>query len=256
MTPTSAMIDRTLHTVSQQSPLIHNVTNMVVMQTTANVLLAMGASPIMAHAIQELEELISLSGALVINIGTLDDAWIDSMYVAQRQASSLKKPVVLDPVGAGASQYRTSTALQLLQSGVTVVRGNAGEIMALAHASIQSKGVDSLYGSEQALEAAQQLAQQYDCCVVISGVKDYVCDKDTVHVVEGGDPLLTRVTGMGCSTSAMVAACCTVESSTVLASVSAMTCMAHASERARLQASGPGSFYPALLDAIYERCCV
>lgn len=256
MTTNSAIVDRTLHAVSQQSPLIHNITNLVVMQTTANVLLAMGASPIMSHAAQELEELIAITGALVLNIGTLDSMWVDSMQVSQRYARNAGIPIVLDPVGAGASGYRTHTAKQLLQAGVDVVRGNAGEILALSGEAAQSKGVDSLYKSEQAVECGLLLAQLHDCCVVVSGEADYVCYQGDVVTVDGGDVLLTRVTGMGCSTTSMIAACCAVEKNPLYAAQSAMTCMAQAAERACLSARGPGSFFPLLLDAIYERCRV
>ena len=248
------VVDRILQAVNLQSPLIHNVTNMVVMQTTANVLLAMGASPLMAHAQQEIVEIVSISHALVLNIGTLDEMWIQAMRCAQSVANEQHKPIVLDPVGAGASEYRTQIAKQILQAGVTLVRGNAAEIMALTDQAIVSHGVDSVYTSLSAVEAARQIACQYNCCVVISGEVDYVCDAERCIEVSGGDVLLTKVTGMGCSTTAMIAACIAVESDAVHAAVAAMTCMAESAQNARLQSSGPGSFFPVLLDEIAKRC--
>lgn len=250
----TAVVDRILKAVNQQSPLIHNVTNLVVMQTTANMLLAMGASPLMAHAQQEMQEIVSLSHALVLNIGTLDEQWIQSMQQAQVVANEQRKPIVLDPVGAGASTYRTQIAKQLLATGVTVVRGNAAEIIALTDQSIVSKGVDSSYASLSAVDAAKQLAVSHDCCVVISGEVDYLCSARQCTQVTGGDALLTKVTGMGCSTTAMIGACLAVEDDPMLAAFAAMTCMADAAKQARAQAVGPGSFYPALLDAIAKRC--
>lgn len=248
-----AVIDRVLSAIQQNCPLIHNITNLVAMNASANVLLAMGASPLMAHAPEELEDIVRLSHALVLNIGTLDQAWLQSMQQAQKIALEAGKPIVLDPVGAGASPYRTQASKTLLQTGVSVVRGNAAEIMALCDQAVASKGVDSSYASDAAIIAAQHLSLQYNCCVVVSGVSDYVISVNGHYQVTGGDALLTQVTGMGCSTTAMIAACCAVEADTAIAAVTAMTCMASAAEQARLIATGPGSFYPALLDAIATR---
>ncbi len=251
-----AIIDRVLLAVKQQSPLIHNITNLVVMNTSANMLLAMGASPLMAHAVEEMDDIVSLSHALVLNMGTLDATWVNAMQRAQAQALKLKKPIVFDPVGAGASSYRTQTAKAIVQAGVTVLRGNASEIMSLCDERIISKGVDSSCGSEQALQAARHLSNHYQCCVVISGETDYIVAQDALYKVEGGDALLTQVTGMGCSATAMIAACCAVESSASIAATSAMTLMAQAAEEAVLLSAGPGSFYPALLDAVANNVTV
>jgi hydroxyethylthiazole kinase len=150
-----AAIAADLRSVRERAPLVHNVTNFVVMQQTANALLAIGASPIMAHAEPELDELLSFAGALVINIGTLDASWIGAMEHALFAAQQRALPVVVDPVGAGASRLRTQTALRLLESrGVAVLRGNASEILALAGAAGATKGVDSTHSSDAAREAA------------------------------------------------------------------------------------------------------
>jgi len=167
----AAAIAADLLAVRERAPLVHNVTNFVVMHQTANALLAIGASPIMAHAEAELDELLQLAGALVLNIGTLDPAWIAAMEHALAAARRRALPTVLDPVGAGASRLRTGTALRLLASGgVTILRANASEILALAGAAGATKGVDSTHTSEAARDAARGLAVRYGCAVVVSGM--------------------------------------------------------------------------------------
>ncbi|MDF1760807.1 MAG: hydroxyethylthiazole kinase [Coxiellaceae bacterium] len=236
----------------QHSPLVLNITNLVVMNTTANMLLALGASPLMAHATEELDEMASIADSLVLNIGTLDQHWLSAMQQAQNKAIELRKPVIFDPVGAGASHMRTQAAQHILQTGVTVVRGNASEILALTDNSFHARGVDSQHSSEHAIQAAQHLTQQYNCCVVISGEADYVCSKGAMQRVTGGDEMLTRITGMGCSATALIAAFAALESDPMHACINAMTVMKMASEQATTTANGPGSFYTALLDAIYS----
>ena len=196
--------------VRQKSPLVHNITNFVVMQVTANALLAAGASPLMAHEPEELDDLLSIASALVLNIGTLDKAWIASMRQAGELAGRRRVPVVLDPVGAGASRLRTETALTLLnETRPAVVRGNASEIMALSpHLTgdeATTKGVDSTRASHEAETAARDLAARLHCVVSVSGEEDLITDGDSAWLVRGGSPLMTLVTGMGCSATAVTA---------------------------------------------------
>lgn len=247
----------TVEAVRQKSPLVHNITNFVVMQVTANALLAAGASPLMAHEPEELDDLLSIASALVLNIGTLDKAWIASMRQAGELAGRRRVPVVLDPVGAGASRLRTETALTLLnETRPAVVRGNASEIMALSpHLTgdeATTKGVDSTRASHEAETAARDLAARLHCVVSVSGEEDLITDGDSAWLVRGGSPLMTLVTGMGCSATAVTAAHVAVASSPLAGAVAGMAVMASAGEKAAATAQGPGSFLPLFLDALYN----
>lgn len=249
--------------VYEQGPLVHSITNFVVMNVTANALLAAHASPLMAHAAEEMDDLTDIDSALVLNIGTLDPAWLDSMELAGKLMRAKGKPVVLDPVGAGASQLRTESSLRLLDMvRPQILRGNASEIMALASAirraeklpaeeSVQSKGVDSLKASHEAVHSATLLAGRFDCTVSISGERDFITDGRELLVVEGGCALMPLVTGMGCSASAVTGAYAAACDSPLIAAAAAMAVFASAGEKAGARAAGPGSFLPAFLDELY-----
>ncbi|MBD2533769.1 hydroxyethylthiazole kinase [Nostoc flagelliforme FACHB-838] len=234
-------------------PLIHNITNYVVMNNTANALLALGASPVMAHAIEEVEDMVSIARALVINIGTLSETWIEAMQKAMQKAHELKKPIVLDPVGAGATPYRTATAQKLIETiNLTVIRGNASEIYSLVGEDTQTKGVDSTQQSEFAIEAAKSLAQRNKCTVVISGMKDLIVNADQVIQIENGHPLMAKVTGMGCTATALIGAFLAVNTDAFIASAHATAVIGIAGEIAAHQATGPGSLQIHFLDALYK----
>ena len=251
---------RQLEAVRKQAPLVHNITNLVVMHTTANALLALGASPVMAHASEEVEEIAGLASALVLNIGTLSPAWVESMRLALSAAKARSLPVVMDPVGAGASRYRTRTALELLAaSSNAIVRGNASEIAALTGSAITTRGVDSSMEALAAKDAAMELARAHGCVVCVSGATDLVTDGETCATLTGGSPLMTRVTGMGCTASAFCAAFAAVagadadddrKAARMDATVSAMAVMSAAGGLAAKEAAGPGSFLPAFLDRV------
>lgn len=232
-------------------PLIHNITNLVVMSTTANILLALGAAPIMAHAHEELDEIVQIAQALAINIGTLDETWLAAIEQAQLAALKRRIPIVFDPVGAGASTYRSTSALSIIQRGVDVIRGNASEIMALLDTSIITKGVDSTQASNDAVASAQTLAQQYQCIVVVSGKIDFIVSESLCVALDYGTPLLTKVIGMGCSLTAMIASFLSVNPNRFNAAVHAMAWMGLISEVAEKKSNGPGSFYNHLLDSFY-----
>ena len=249
----AAAIAADLLAVRERAPLVHNVTNFVVMQQTANALLAVGASPIMAHAEAELDELLQLAGALVLNIGTLDPAWIAAMEHALAAARRRALPTVLDPVGAGASRLRTGTALRLLASGgVTILRANASEILALAGAAGATKGVDSTHPSEAARDAARGLAVRYGCAVVVSGAVDHCLDATREVRVRNGVPLMARITGMGCTSSALCGAFCAVQPDALRAAVDAMATMGVAGEMAFAASHGPGTMAASFLDALHR----
>lgn len=236
--------------IKEKAPIIHNITNFVSMQTIANVLLAAGASPIMAHAIQELNELSTIADSLIINIGTLDDIWLNSIELAQQIALKKKTPIILDPVGAGATQYRTTTAKKVLALGVNVLRGNAAEIMALNNRVIKTKGVDALYSTEAALDAAKELNLTYNCVVVVSGKVDIIVSHQKEIFLNHGSSYFTQVTGMGCALTSLIGALCATNKDSFDAAIAAVVWFTLAGEIAEKKSSGPGSFYPNLLDIL------
>lgn len=239
--------------IRAQSPLVHNITNYVVMNTTANALLAIGASPVMAHAEEEVKAMVELARALVINIGTLSPAWVRAMERAMQRAAERNIPIVLDPVGAGATPYRTQTVQALLRAArPTVIRGNASEIAALAGAGVQTKGVDTTIRSDDALELAQQLSSEQSCVVCVSGQTDYVAWNGKLRAIHNGHPLMPRVTGMGCIATAICGAFLAVNPDPGLATAHAMATMGIAGELAAEVAKGPGSFQMHFFDTLYQ----
>jgi hydroxyethylthiazole kinase len=245
--------------VKETRPLVHNITNYVAMNFTANALLALGASPIMAHAHEELNEIAAISDSLVLNFGTLDEYWLESMRIALEAAKKLGKPVVLDPVGAGATSLRTNAICNMLHSGgVSVLRGNASEIMALhvlcfeqSRNASTSKGVDSLHTSAMAIEAAYELAKSLSIVVIVSGSTDYITTGKDLYSVQNGSPLMTRITTMGCAASALVAAFAAVNPDYSRASAHAMSCMGIAGEVACSGGTGPGAAAFRFLDELH-----
>jgi hydroxyethylthiazole kinase len=249
----SIEIIQTLDAIRKHSPLVHNITNYVVMNNTANALLAIGASPVMAHALHEVRDMVNIVSSLVINMGTLSEEWVESMIIAGQRANERKIPVVFDPVGAGATPYRTSTALRIIQTcNPSIVRGNASEIMALVHQNMLTKGVDSTVSTNVALESAKILAAQNNCIVVISGELDYITDGERVESISFGTPLMSKVTGMGCTATAILGACAAVNKDTFLAACNGMALMGITGELASVKANGPGSMQMHFLDALYS----
>lgn len=249
---TAADVWHAVARVREQAPLVHNITNYVVMNTTANALLAIGASPAMVHATDEVEAFVAIARALVVNIGTLSREWVTAMTLATKRADELGLPWTLDPVGAGATSYRTETAATLVRNRPAVIRGNASEILALAGASgVVTKGVDSTQGSEAALDAARALARDLDTVVAVTGRTDYITDGDRLAAVHNGHPLMTRVTGLGCTATALIGAFLAVTPDALAAATDALTVLGVAGELAAERAPGPGTLQVALLDALY-----
>lgn len=243
-----------LTAVHEQAPLIHNITNFVVMNNTANALLALGASPAMIHATDEVEDFVTVSQALVVNIGTLYSEQVAACKLAAARAKAVGVPWILDPVGVGATPYRRAVAASLLRWGPTVIRGNGSEILTLAqHTQVGTtgRGVDSLDASDTALAAAQRLAAESHAVVAVTGVVDYVTDGERVVEIHNGHPLMARVTGLGCSATAVIGAFLAVESDAFAATVAALAVFSVAGEVAAGWAAGPGSLQVALLDALY-----
>lgn len=242
-----------IQSVKNQSPLVHNMTNFVVMNNTANALLAVGASPIMAHAKSEIKEMVVISKAVVINIGTLDEYWSESMFIAAEEALKLNKTWVLDPVGAGATSFRDEVLAKLLQFKPTVIRGNASEIIALAKTNkTVNKGVDSTAESNEAVSAAQSLVENYQSVVCISGATDIIIDDKETYFVENGHPLMTKVTGLGCSASAIVGAFAGISENKSESTLAAMALLGIAGELSEKILNGPGSLQMNILDKLYN----
>ncbi|MCX8124137.1 MAG: hydroxyethylthiazole kinase [Spirochaetes bacterium] len=242
-----------LEKVRTQKPLVHNITNYVVMNYTANALLACGASPVMAHAYNEVNEMTNIANALVINIGTLENDWVHSMIIASGVASKKNIPVILDPVGAGATALRTHVALKLLRTGnIKVIRGNASEIIALTDHKSQTKGVDALHLVEEAVDVAKQIAQKYMTIVAITGPTDIITDGNAVIKVHNGHKLMSYVTGTGCTATALIGAFCAVDNDYSKTTAAALAYFGVAGQLAAKKTSAPGSFMIALLDELYS----
>lgn len=234
-----------------QRPLVHHITNMVVMNDTANITLAIGASPVMAYAREEVEEMVGLARALVLNIGTLTPEQIESMLKAGKRANELGVPVVLDPVGAGATSLRTQSALRLLgELTVATIRGNASEVGTLVGVAAETRGVDSISLSESREVVARRAAREFGCTVAITGAQDVISDGNRLAYVDNGHPLLAAITGSGCMATSLVAAFLAVEPDAWLATTAALAAMGLAGEIAAQKAGGPGTFRSHLLDAV------
>ncbi|MBC8419178.1 MAG: hydroxyethylthiazole kinase [Pseudomonadota bacterium] len=241
-----------LKAIRAKKPLIHNITNYVVMNYTANALLACGASPVMAHAPEEVEEMVSFAGALVLNIGTLTKAWVDAMLIAGKKANKLNVPIVLDPVGSGATRLRTESAKQLINElSVSVIRGNASEVLSLAREGSRTKGVDSIHSVEEAENAALVLAKELNTTLAITGPIDLITDGERIFRVLNGHELMGFVTGTGCTATALIGAFLSVDRDPVSATATALAYFGLAGEIGAAVSKGPGSFQIALLDALF-----
>lgn len=246
------LVIRDLEAIRARNPLVLSITNYVVTNTTANALLALGASPIMSHAVEEMAELVAISGALVINLGTVAPEYLAAMEPAWDAADAQDTPVVLDPVGAGASMLRTVTPLSLLAGHKPfIIRGNGSEILTLGGGEGGAKGVDSTAGADAAGAAAQALAARHGGAVVASGETDLVCGGGDMAKVRGGSPLMPRVTGLGCTATALCGAFAAVDRDPFQAALGACVVMKAAGEMAAAKSQGPGTLQLHFYDALY-----
>jgi hydroxyethylthiazole kinase len=236
--------------VRERKPLVHQITNYVVMNETANATLALGALPVMAHAREEVAEMVRLAGALVLNIGTLSPHWVEAMLIAGKAANDASVPVVLDPVGVGATAYRTETAKRILDEvDVTVLRGNAGEVATLVGVEAEVRGVESIAAGDDAATIARAAASALGVIASVTGPVDHVSDGDRVAAIANGDPLLAAVTGTGCMSSA-ITGCFLAVDEPFDAAVAALVAFGVAGEDAARGAKGPGSFHVGVYDAL------
>jgi hydroxyethylthiazole kinase len=239
--------------IRAQHPLIHHITNLVVMNDTANATLALGALPVMAHAKEEVAEMVSAAGALVLNPGTLTPEWVEAMLIAGKRANELGIPIVYDPVGVGATRLRNETGERFLRElRLAVVRGNSGEVGALAGAGGVVKGVESIQGVHDPIRVAKDLARKAATVVAITGKRDIISDGTRVLGVDNGHAMLQAITGTGCMATTVVAIFCAVEKDHLIASAAALACYGLAAQRAARRAHAPGTFRAALLDALYQ----
>ena len=241
----------TLRELRERRPLIHQITNYVVMNETANATLALGALPVMAHAPQEVEDMAGVAAALVLNIGTLSESWVEAMLLAGKAAGG---PIVLDPVGAGATRYRTETAKRLLgELDIAVVRGNAAEIATLAGREAEIRGVESIGTEGSAADLALEAARSLGPVVSVTGPTDYVSDGRRVIAIANGHELLGTVSGTGCMSTAVTGSFLAAKPTDPLeAAAEALVAFGVAGEDAARDAKGPGTFHANLYDALYN----
>jgi hydroxyethylthiazole kinase len=245
-------VGATLRAIREARPLVHQITNYVVMNETANATLALGALPVMAHAREEVEEMVGLAGALVLNIGTLSPHWVEAMIAAGKAANAAGIPVVLDPVGAGATTYRTDTTKRILSEvDVTVLRGNQGEVATLVGVDAEVRGVESIGTDGDASEVARLAGSNLGLVASVTGVVDHVSDGVRLLSVANGHELLATVTGTGCMSSAITGCFLAAKPDEPLeAAAEALAAFGVAAEDAARDANGPGTFHANLYDAL------
>jgi hydroxyethylthiazole kinase len=242
---------QSLRRLRERKPLVHQITNYVVMNETANATLALGALPVMAHAREEVEEMVGLAGALVINIGTLSPHWVEAMLAAGLAANERNIPVALDPVGAGATRYRTDAAKRLLDEvDVSVLRGNAGEVATLVGVEAEVRGVESIGAGADTAELARAAARSLGVVASVTGPIDHVSDGERVIAIANGHPLLATVSGTGCMSTAITGCFLAVAEEPLDAAVEALVAFGVAGEDAARDAKGPGTFHANLYDAL------
>lgn len=245
-----------LSAVKEKSPLVHHLTNYVTVNDCANIVIAIGASPVMADELAEVEEMVSIASALVLNIGTLNSRTIESMLTAGKKAKSLNIPIILDPVGVGATTLRTKTAQQIIDEvHPTVIRGNMSEIKVLAGLQVETKGVDSVASEENAEVIAKKLASEWNCIVAITGKRDIVSDGKQVCRIDNGHRMLADVSGTGCMSTSLIGSYCGANQDYLIATTAGIVSLGLAGELAQQSLTpkeGIGTFKMRLLDSTYN----
>lgn len=253
MTETASLLDL----IRKREPLIHHITNYVTVNDCANVVLAIGASPIMADDVGEVEEVVALADALVLNMGTLNQRTVASMTAAGKRANDLGIPVILDPVGVGISKLRKTTARKICKDiKVSIVRGNLSEISFLAGEASVARGVDSSREDEKndSGSVARKLSKELGCIVAVTGAVDVITDGQRMVTVSNGHPMLSKVTGTGCMTTSLVGAFAGVTEDLMEAAVGGVASMGIAGELSyeRVGDKGTGSFHMGIMDALSQ----
>lgn len=240
--------------IREKKPIVYQITNTVTINDCANVTLAIGASPIMSFCEDELEDVLSFASALVINIGTMDKSMRKIVVKAGKIANKLGKPVILDPVGAGATQARKELVEKLLEKvKFAVIKGNVAEIKAIYGMKNESnRGVDSVESSDNIEEIAKELAIKYNCVIAATGKVDLVTDGKRVAKIENGDIVLGSVTGTGCMTGALIGSACGATEDYFTGAITMISTMGIAGEKAKLQGNGNGNFRQIIMDTVYQ----
>lgn len=242
-----------LEKVRAEKPLVHHLTNWVTIYDCANIVKVFGASPVMAHAREEVADMASIASALVLNIGTLTTDFVEAMILASRSANQKGIPVVLDVCGAGATKFRDDKCFQILDEvRIDIIKGNASEIARIAGESVSTKGVDASDVEKDLCNLALELAGSRVCTVVITGKEDIVADEKRAALIKNGHPMMANVVGTGCMATSVIGTFAAVEKDFVGASVSGLVCYEVAAEIAAKDAKGPGSFKENMFDAVYN----
>lgn len=248
-------ISASLLDLKTKKPLVHHITNYVTVNDCANMTLAIGASPVMADDIEEVEEMISFASSLVLNMGTLNARTIASMIVAGKKAKKLGIPIVFDPVGVGATALRTATAKKIIEEiSPSVIRGNMSEIKILAGLAADIKGVDSVASEMDGEKVARELSQKLGCVIAITGKQDIIAQGDRTCLIDNGHAILSEVTGTGCMATSLIACFCGATDDLFMGAVAGVMTMGLAGELAEqsLQAGeGIGTFRTRLFDAVW-----
>ena len=243
------ILEDNLQSLRRENPLILNITNVVVTNITANALLAIGASPVMAYEEEEIEEMTSISKALVVNIGTLTKELVQTTFTAIKKANDLSIPVIFDPVGVGATTYRSKVAHDIINNfKIDAIRGNSSEIANLSGFSIKTKGVDADGEVGEIVDLSCDLAQKHQCVVCASGARDIITDSKTTYGVKNGDIMLTKITGSGCISTAVMGAFMSVDSDILTACLTGAVMVGIAGEIAGSRSKGQGQFQTAFFD--------
>jgi hydroxyethylthiazole kinase len=242
-----------LERMRKEKPLIHHLTNWVTIYDCANIVKVFGASPVMAHAREEVAEMAGIASALVLNIGTLTSDFVDAMILAGKSANQKGIPVVLDVCGAGATKFRDDKCFEILDMiRVSIIKGNSSEIARMAGENVQTKGVDASTVEKNLQDIARGLAKERNCTVVITGKEDIVADEKRVVLVKNGHPMMANIVGTGCMATSVIGTFAAVEKDCVLAAVAGLVCYEVAAEIAAAQTRGPGSFKERFFDAAYN----
>jgi hydroxyethylthiazole kinase len=242
-----------LEKVRRQQPVVHHLTNWVTIYDCAQVVKTLGASPVMAHAEEELADMAQIASALVLNIGTLTGDFVEAMKLASRNANLRVIPVVLDVCGAGATRLRDQKCLELLdQTTIDIIKGNASEIARISGERVSTRGVDATAVEGDLLSLAQRLACQREATVVVTGKVDIVTDGKLIYQIDNGHELMTRVVGTGCMAASVIGAFAAVEPNLPLAATAGLACYGIAAEIAAPKSAGPASFKANLFDALFS----